>query len=182
MRAVSCSGNRPEAPPYSLTHCTIVHRAMRAVLHSPGFGALYILLYLISSHSRPCSHHQSHSKPTSPSQSSLHRLVSVSFPHSTSPCHPFCLARARAHITHTHTHTHSLSLSLSLSLLPPLPTCTLAFPLRIATRLGTLPPNSALQYKCPFYPSRKRNWTDLLHAIDPKTSELRGSLAKPIST
>ena len=55
--------------------------------------------------------------------------------------HLILLAPMRTSPTHTHTHTH-LSLSLSL------PTCTLAFPLGIATCLGTLPPNSALHYSC----------------------------------
>jgi hypothetical protein len=55
-RAASRSGNRPEVPPYSPARRAIVHRATRAVPRSPGFGALYIFLYLVSSRSRPCSH------------------------------------------------------------------------------------------------------------------------------
>ena len=101
-RAASRSGNRPEVPPYSPARRAIVHRATRAVPRSPGFGALYIFLYLVSSRSRPCSH------PPTPHRIRHCRIISYRsaspVPSRSRPCahHP------TAH-THTHTHTHTPS-------------------------------------------------------------------------
>ena len=112
-RAVSRSGNRPEAPPYSPARRAIVHSSHESRHALARFRGTFIsFLHLVSSRSRPCSHHQFHSKPTSPSQSPSYCIV----PRRTAPASPIpSRSRPCAH----HTHTHTLSLSFSLPLLRP---------------------------------------------------------------